>query len=258
MNQLQEILDTSNKIVCIYKITSPTNKIYIGQSSNLRKRWMTYNKLRCKEQPKLYNSFIKHGIDNHIFEIIHILPHDVTQIILDNYEILYWQLYKNCGFEVLNVKDPGGNGKHSLETIEKMKKPKTESHKQKLRGPNNHMFGRFGELNHMFGKTHSPEVRNKIRLSVQGKMVGEKHPHYGKKFNKDVVDKIIKNRTGKYTGKSNHASKSINQYTKSGVFIKFWEYATLASNELKIDLSAIIKCCKNKLKSTGGFTWSYT
>ena len=40
--------------------------------------------------------------------------------------------------------------------------------------------------------------------------------------------------------------------------IKQWEYATLASNELGIDLSLIIRCCKGKAKTAGGFNWEYT
>ena len=43
----------------IYKITSPSNKIYIGKSNNINRRFKEYIKLRCKQQPKLYNSFKK-------------------------------------------------------------------------------------------------------------------------------------------------------------------------------------------------------
>lgn len=33
-------------MVGIYKITSPTNKIYIGQSKNIRKRFNNYQNLK--------------------------------------------------------------------------------------------------------------------------------------------------------------------------------------------------------------------
>jgi len=55
----------------IYKITSPSNKIYIGQSQDIKKRWKGYFKLYCKQQTKLYRSFLKHGVENHKFEILH-------------------------------------------------------------------------------------------------------------------------------------------------------------------------------------------
>jgi len=57
-------------IIGIYKITSPTNKIYIGQSIDVEKRWKVYKRLGCVLQKKLYNSLKKYGWDNHIHEII--------------------------------------------------------------------------------------------------------------------------------------------------------------------------------------------
>ena len=54
----------------IYKITSPTNKIYIGQAIDIFKRLKSYDKTDCKRQPRLYNSLKYYGFENHNFEII--------------------------------------------------------------------------------------------------------------------------------------------------------------------------------------------
>lgn len=54
----------------VYKITSPSGKIYIGESKNIYKRWADYRALNCVQQVKLYNSFRKHGVKNHTFEIL--------------------------------------------------------------------------------------------------------------------------------------------------------------------------------------------
>jgi len=56
----------------IYKITSPSGRIYIGQSSNLKYRLRDYYKLRSKSKKQiiLYNSFLKYGVENHQFDII--------------------------------------------------------------------------------------------------------------------------------------------------------------------------------------------
>lgn len=60
------------KLIGIYKIMSPTNKIYIGQSIDIIHRFRQY--LYCSGRgaigPKLYNSLVKHNSKNHIFEII--------------------------------------------------------------------------------------------------------------------------------------------------------------------------------------------
>jgi hypothetical protein len=75
-----------NKICGIYKITSPSGKIYIGESDNIKQRWYTYKSLSCRNQPKLYASLNKYDPKNHTYEIIE----------LCNFELLhcrerYWQ-----------------------------------------------------------------------------------------------------------------------------------------------------------------------
>ena len=56
----------------IYKITSPTGRIYIGQSKNFEKRFSDYRRGRCPQQRRLFNSLFKHGFVNHSIEIIEI------------------------------------------------------------------------------------------------------------------------------------------------------------------------------------------
>lgn len=57
-------------MICIYKITSPSGKVYIGQTINLLRRMSSYKNLKCKSQKKLYSSFLKHGVKNHLFEVL--------------------------------------------------------------------------------------------------------------------------------------------------------------------------------------------
>ena len=55
----------------IYMVTNKINgKIYIGQTTNWITRLKAYGKLHCKNQPKLYNSLKKYGIDSFSFEVI--------------------------------------------------------------------------------------------------------------------------------------------------------------------------------------------
>lgn len=57
-------------MVGIYKITSPSNKIYIGQSINIEKRFIGYKYSKAKKQPILHRSFMKYGIEKHKFEVV--------------------------------------------------------------------------------------------------------------------------------------------------------------------------------------------
>lgn len=54
----------------IYKITSPSNKIYIGQSKDIERRFQQYQSNSCRTQIRLIHSFNKYGINSHIFEIL--------------------------------------------------------------------------------------------------------------------------------------------------------------------------------------------
>ncbi len=73
------------KICGIYKITSPTGGIYIGQSVNVMKRLISYQQVKCKSQRKLYFSLLKHGSINHTFNVIHTCSRDK----LNEFEIFY-------------------------------------------------------------------------------------------------------------------------------------------------------------------------
>ena len=57
-------------MIGIYKITNPKGNVYIGQSTNIEKRFKHYKFKDCKRQRKLYNSILKYNVENHIFEII--------------------------------------------------------------------------------------------------------------------------------------------------------------------------------------------
>lgn len=76
-------------MIGIYKITSPTGKVYIGQSKNITKRFNQYRLLHCKGQKILYNSFLKHGFEKHEFEVLE--ECEITN--LNNKERHYQDLY---------------------------------------------------------------------------------------------------------------------------------------------------------------------
>ena len=93
-------------MVGIYKITNPNNKVYIGQSINIDKRFKQYKRYACKSQPKLYNSFNEYGVDNHIFEIIK--KCEIEE--LNNKERFYQEKY-NAIEKGLNCVYTNGNNK---------------------------------------------------------------------------------------------------------------------------------------------------
>jgi len=165
--------DNDIPIVGIYKITSPIGRIYVGQSSDLIRRLIEYKKLKCKNQPRLYFSFQKHGVENHIFELIHTC--EVNE--LNELEIHYINLFNCFNTENgLNLKEGGiCGGKLSDETKRKL----SDSRK--------------GEKHHYFGKKLSKEHKNKMSVSHSG----EKNHNYGKKFSDERKKQMSESRKGK-------------------------------------------------------------
>lgn len=103
----------------IYKITSPSGKIYIGQSIDIEKRWNHYRRMHCKRQPCLYNSFLKYGYDNHIFEMIFTINQPNLDV-LTKLESAYIKHYDCISPNGLNLESGGDNKRHSAESKLKM------------------------------------------------------------------------------------------------------------------------------------------
>jgi group I intron endonuclease len=137
-------------MVGIYKITSPSGNVYIGQTWNYKRRLYEYKSLgSCKRQIHIFRSLSKYGFDKHQFELVHKLPNDITQDIMDNYEILYYNQYKNLKVSMLNSREPGKGGKLTQQAKEKL------------------------SISHI-GKIHSDNTKLKISQSLIGKKRG---PH---------------------------------------------------------------------------------
>ena len=108
------------KIGYIYKITSPSGKVYIGQTLDLKKRERSYTTSNCKQQPKIFNSIQKYGWEEHSFEVIEeVLDREVL-----NEREKYWIEYFNSMNEGLNCTGGADSKLISPETIEKIRQSK--------------------------------------------------------------------------------------------------------------------------------------
>jgi group I intron endonuclease len=75
----------------IYKINSPTGRVYIGQSVDVKNRHKSYKRSsHVKRQRALYNSFEKYGEEAHTFEVlVYCDPNDLNAL-----ETFYVSLYE--------------------------------------------------------------------------------------------------------------------------------------------------------------------
>lgn len=54
----------------VYAIVNPIEQVYIGSTTSFKRRFYQYKGMYEKKQKKLYNSFLKYGVDNHQFVIL--------------------------------------------------------------------------------------------------------------------------------------------------------------------------------------------
>lgn len=197
--------------VGIYKITSPTNKVYIGQSWDLEDRRGDYKRLECKKQHKLFNSINKHGWDAHKFEVVMNVSENVTQQIFDQIEQAYMDHYRANGFELLNIREAGSRGRHSEETkelmrlsqvgkvmspeaIAKIKASKTnpsekirqnlsKAQKQLWSDPDHKSKMSEAHKAYIFTEEHKETLKRSAKR-------GAEHPMFGKGLSKESIEKM--------------------------------------------------------------------
>lgn len=152
------------KKIGIYKITSPSGKIYIGQSVDIENRFKTYLRYSCKSQPKLLASLKYYGSEKHKYEILFLCSKDE----LSKQEKYFVDLHNSFNSKNgLNVRDGGGN-KAKLSDEQKLKI--SNSLKGKNHTAERIEKNRLGQL----GKKLSQEHKDKISKGVKGKMLGIK------------------------------------------------------------------------------------
>lgn len=233
------------KICGIYKITSPSKKVYIGQSVDVANRWSSYRNLKCVRQRRLYNSLMKYGVEKHKFEILC----QCSREELNNLEVYYIELYQCFNSEFgLNLKEGGGYSKlsdetkrkigdanrgkkHSIETIQKRLGRKedplvTEKRRQKLLG---------GKL--------SEETRKRMSES----RTGSKHPNYGKKASAETREKQRRAKLGIVT---NRKGKGISSETKAKISETLKGKKQSKETKQKRSKSLILAWERRKLKQT--------
>lgn len=262
-------------MVGIYKVTSPTNKIYIGQSANILNRWEYYRNLRCKKQIKIYNSLKKHGPENHIFEIIE----ECTLEQLNERETFHkQQIINQIGWgNVLfcELYDNGG-GPKSQQTKDKIGKAnigisRNKGNKFKLgcklsqESKNKISKSNLGNDNKL-GCKLSQISKDKISKSKLGVKNSQEHNNniskarIGIEFTQITKNKMSKAKINK--PKPNDFGEKLSKPHLFNMVLcietgKIFKNSEVASREMNISSSFILKTCKGICKQAKGYTFKF-
>ena len=177
------------------------NKIYVGQTKNLKRRWKSHRDTANKGDARpLYNSMRKHGFDNFKMESIEEFDNLNDCNEAEEFWIHFFQSRnKEIGY---NIAYGGNNKAHTPETKAKLSKIRTGTKalpKTKKKMSDTHS----GENNAMFGKTHSDESLEKMSQAKEGKYDGENNPFYGKTHSEETRKLLSENHIGLQAEKNN-------------------------------------------------------
>ena len=149
----------------IYKITSPSGKVYVGQSTNIEARFANYLRLTsCKRQRRLFNSFKAHGARSHVFEIVE----QCGESELNERERFWQEALHATGKDGLNCRltvSSDRSGRHSAESRAIMR--------ERQGGANNPNYGKRGAETSTFGRKRPEPERAAIRAyqSKRGRII---------------------------------------------------------------------------------------
>lgn len=165
----------------IYKLTSPSNKIYIGQTMNIvdRKRKF-YHFAKRYAGTKINNAIKKYGPEKFLYEVLVVLDvFDVTELRnwLDKLEIKYIKLFNSyeSGYNMTT----GGSGSKGCFPTENSRKKLSEFAKT-----------RTGNKNPFYNKKHTDESKKKMSEYAKTR-TSYKNPFYNKKHTDETKRKIM-------------------------------------------------------------------
>ena len=245
--------DLTNIIGYIYKITSPNNKLYIGQTINKKQRKYYYNSGQFKQQIKLWNNVqFYHWKPADTFEIIEECLCGENKVYLNERE-QYWIQYYDSFKNGLNCNEGGqGNVGYTFSDESKIKMSKSwyKNEKENLE--------RLKKLN--VGRIQSEEAKEKKSIALLGIKRSDEFKEKMRIVSKDRIqseetkDKIRKNKEGVVSKKR----LKVSQIDLNNNLIKVWDHAGEAEIKLGITKGKISAVCLGNRKTTGGFKWSYS
>jgi group I intron endonuclease len=261
-------------MIGIYKITSPSGRIYIGQSTNIQRRWeRAYKKLKCKGQPRLYASIVKYGFSEHIFEV-----KEKCTVEELNVRERHWQdFYDVLGSKGLNCKlqstseqkatysqdsrDRNAASQRAFNLTPEGKKIRAEqvlNFKAFLLTPEGREMRANKVANQIaFNQTEKGAKSKAKRLKTRKAFDQTEEGRASRARSIANRDEKAKAAKTDYTAIAKKKWVPIFQYEKDNTFIREWSSTKEASKTLKISRQSISHCLTKRSHSAGGFIWEY-
>lgn len=253
-------IDKRNGNCGIYMISN-SMFFYIGQSTNIKKRW-SYHKSKMKKGKhsnvliqRVYDKYKE--LDPFIFEVIK----TCNQSELNSFETYYEEFYNSSNKIKMNIAKTGSSGWNDVQRriqSDKIKGRKySKEHRQKISK---------GQL----GNTRPNQKVSIIQLTLSGEFIKEWNSI--KEASSQLQIKINMNRkqSGGYIWiyKSNYKqgaikeyklnnTKAICQFSLDNILLNEFDSIAIAVRKTGINRNAITSVLLNKQKTGGGYIWKY-
>lgn len=272
----------------IYKITNlVNNKVYIGQSVDIERRWRDHRKVYETGNSLVYKAFRKYGLENFSFEIIEQCPQDE----LNDKEYYWIKYYHSCIYDDkcwgynMNYGGYFGSIVKTEDILAKWEEGLTVSQIAQSLGINSHSIGkRLGSCGISPTERKQRFEKNKIyQYDLNGNLVNTFHNTFEVErvlgYNHHTISSCLTNRLPgfdnyiwtndnspsnilykieAYKNGGINRRKAVCQYTLSGEFIA--EYISCRQAVKAVGGVAhqhISNCCKGKIPQAYGYIWKY-
>lgn len=195
---------------------------YVGKTNNIKRRFAQHKSKKCLEKTgsKKLASWILKLLSNDLLPIMEIIEEcDDNWAEREKYWISYYSNTNLC-----NLSEGGEGVGHNDSTKSKIK-------------------------NALIGRKRSDEEKQAISKAMTGIKRGKYSKSNGHKERYKDPEERKKH--------SIKLRKKVGQYDLENNLIKKFESAREASRQLNMDCGSISKCCRNKQKQCGGFTFKY-
>ena len=210
----------------IYKYTSPSNKVYIGQTIHERARYMIHK--RAEGDTKFHRAIKKYGFENFTYEVIFTIYNEDRKRIkekldfMERYYIRKYDSFKN-GYN-MTLGGDGGAGTKRTEEFKKMMSDKMRE--------NNPAWNMTDEWKQHIGESQ----KGKVISDKQKQLTSERMKNNNPMKNPDVAAKSAAAKKGKHL--SEEHKKKISACQKGNIVtyetkIKMKENATKRHRDLK-------------------------
>ena len=215
----------------VYKYTSPSKKVYIGQTSQTLVGRAGINGQKYWDSPHFYSAIEKYGFDNFSKEI---LLSNLTSEEANYWESYYIKLYQSNNPQYGYNLTSGGDGRYVM----------SDTTKEKMR------------QSHL-GLKHTEEAKKKIGDAHRGKVLSEETK------NKMSRTRIERNIPAPMLGKtlSQEAKEKIGRKNGHQVYCEetktIYFSAAEAGRQLSVSPTHVRRCCRKECKSAKGYHFCY-